>query len=279
MRRPAEEPGSRKEGWSPKTESGLQACYHEAPLRGASSFRVELVTEMSRDRYVAVLGEAKSRGFEFVRFQDFLPGAPALPGRFVALRHDVDFAPSYSLEMAELEHEAGVASTFFVLVDGHFYNALDDEVIGQIRRIHSLGHEVGLHFSAGDDVALRLRLLSELVDAPVCSFAQHDPANAGFADIELPGRVDAYRVIRDHDLVYVSESAKMWRVHTFETALEEDRNLCLSAHPHSWLHPEDDYFAMIKDFRSRRMHEVTGRFDAFIDALAGYFESRLAERP
>jgi len=26
-KRPAEEPGSRTEGWSPATESGLQACY------------------------------------------------------------------------------------------------------------------------------------------------------------------------------------------------------------------------------------------------------------
>jgi len=234
---------------------------------------------LSRERYVAVLDQAKTRGFEFVRFQDFVPGAHALPERFVALRHDVDFAPAYSLEMAELEHEAGVASTFFVLVDGHFYNPLDDEVIGQIRRIHSLGHEVGLHFSAGDDVAFRLGLLSELVGAPSRSFSQHNPANAGFAEVELPGCIDAYKVVRDHDLLYVSESAMRWREHTFETALEEDRNLCLAAHAHSWLHLEDDYVAMIRDFRSRRERAVKGRFDAFIDALDGYYERRLAERP
>ena len=70
-----------------------------------------------------------------------------------------------------------------------------------------------------------------------------------------------------------------WREHTFETALEEDRNLCLAAHAHSWLHPEDDYVAMIRDFRSRRERAVKGRFDAFIDALDGYYERRLAEGP
>jgi hypothetical protein len=108
----------------------------------------------------------------------------------------------------------------------------------------TVGHEVGLHFSAGDDVAFRLRLLSELLGAPVRSYAQHDPANAGFVQVQLPGCVDAYRVVRDHELLYVSESAKLWREHTFETALEQDRNLCLSAHAHSWLRPEDDYVAM-----------------------------------
>jgi hypothetical protein len=233
--------------------------------------------QLSRERYLAVLDQAKAGGFEFVRFRDFLPGAPALPERYIVFRHDVDFAPEYSAELAELEHDAGVASTFFVLVDGHFYNPLDDEVIGQIRRIHSLGHEVGLHFSAGDDVALRLRLLSELLGAPVRSYAQHDPANAGFAEAEIAGCVDAYRVVRDHELLYVSESAKLWREHTFETALEQGRNLCLLGHAHSWLHPEDDYVAMIRDLRSRRAEAVTEHFNAFIDALAGYYEGRRSE--
>jgi hypothetical protein len=232
------------------------------------------VTQLSRERYEAALRKAKARGFEFVRFQDFLPGAPALPKRFIALRHDVDFAPEYSLELGELEHEAGAVSTFFVLVDGRFYNPLDDDVIGQIRGIHALGHEVGLHFSAGDDVAFRMRLLSDLVGARVHSFSQHDPASAGFAEVELPGCVDAYQVVRDHDLLYVSESAKMWREHTFESALEEGRNLCLLAHPHSWLHPEGDYVAMIRAIRSREVEQMTGHFDSFIEALPGYYARR-----
>jgi hypothetical protein len=230
--------------------------------------------QLSRERYLAILEDAKARGFEFLRFRDFLPGAAALPERFLVLRHDVDFAPEYSVEMAELEHEAGIASTFFVLVDGGFYNPLDDEVIWQVRRIHLLGHEVGLHFSAGDDIGFRLRLLSELVGGTVRSYAQHDPANAGFTQVELPGCVDAYRVIRDHDLLYVSESAMRWRQYTFETALDEGRHLCLLAHAHSWLHPEDDYVSLITEFRSREVEQMRKRFDEFIDALPGYYEQR-----
>src|SRR2546421_5641963 len=107
-----------------------------------------VLSRLSRQLYADFLTKAKARGFSFIRFQDFLPGGPARPRRYIALRHDIDFAPSYSLEMAELEHEAGVRSTFFVLVDGQFYNPLQSEVIRQIRRIHSLGHEIGLRVSA-----------------------------------------------------------------------------------------------------------------------------------
>jgi hypothetical protein len=247
------------------------------------------LSRLSRQGYVDFLAKAKARGFSFVRFDDFLPGRPPLPERYIVLRHDIDFAPVYSLQMAELEHEAGVASTFFVLADGQFYNPLQKDVIAQLRRIHALGHEIGLHFAVssavepdiGREVALRLEILSALTGAAVRSFSQHDPVNAGFASVSLPqghgACVDASAVIRDHGLLYVSDSAMMWRRYTFDTALDEVRNLCLLAHPHSWLHPQDDYVAMIRDLEAREVQALTDRFDAFVDALSGYYARRLAE--
>lgn len=247
-----------------------------------------VLSRLSRQLYLDFLAQAKARRYSFVQFRDFLPGR-ALPERYIVLRHDIDFAPAFSLEMAELEHEAGVASTFFVLVDGQFYNPLQKDVIRQLRKIHSLGHEIGLHFAVssavdsdiGREVALRLEILSALAGVTVRSFSQHDPVNAGFASVALPDGhracVDASRVIHDNDLLYVSDSAMMWRRYTFETALDQDRNLCLLAHPHSWLHPQDDYVAMIRDLESREVQAVTDRFDAFVDALTGYYRRRLEE--
>ena len=191
--------------------------------------------------------------------------------------------------MAELELAAGISSTFFVLVDGQFYDPVQTEVVRQIRQIKSLGHEIGLHFAVssaidsdiGKEVAFRLKILSSIADTTVRSFSQHDPVNAGFVRVTLPPDhyecVDVNQVIRDNDLLYVSDSAMMWRRHTFHTALEEQRNLCLLAHPHSWLHPQDDYVAMIREFESREVQAVTDRYDAFVDALAAYYERRRDE--
>src|SRR5687767_13364104 len=103
-----------------------------------------VLSRLSHDLYLDFLAQAKDRGFSFVCFQDFLQ--QPLPSRFIALRHDIDFAPEYSLQMAELEHAAGVSSTYFVLVDGQFYDSLRTDVVKQIRSIHALGHEIGLHF-------------------------------------------------------------------------------------------------------------------------------------
>jgi hypothetical protein len=249
-----------------------------------------VLSRLSRKLYLDFLTKANARGFSFVRFKDFLPGGPALPQRYIALRHDIDFAPRYSLEMAELEHEVGVRSTFYVLVDGQFYNPLQSDIISQLRQIHSLGHEIGLHFAVssavepelGKEVVFRLEVLSALVGVEVRSFSQHDPVNAGFVTVTLPpdhyACVDASQVIRDNDLLYVSDSAMMWRRYTFDTALDEDRNLCLLAHPHSWLHGQNDYVAMIRELESREVMGLTDRYDAFVNALSNYYTRRLRER-
>jgi hypothetical protein len=247
-----------------------------------------VLSRLSRDLYLDFLTKAKQRDYSFVRFQDFLGGGP-LPSRYITLRHDIDFAPQYSLEMAELEHAAGIVSTFFVLVDGQFYDALQTDVVRQIRQIHALGHEIGLHFAVssavdsdiGREVAFRLEVLSAIADSTVRSYSQHDPVNAGFVNVTLPPGhrdcVDVSQVIRDHNLLYVSDSAMMWRRHTFHSALDEGRNLCLLAHPHSWMHPQNDYVAMIREFESLEVQAVGDRFDTFVNALSGYYSRRLNE--
>jgi len=248
-----------------------------------------VLSKLSRELYINFLAKARTRSFSFVLFGDFLPGGPGLPPHYIALRHDIDFAPKYSLEMAELEHDAGVKSTFFVLVDGQFYNPLQTDIIRQIRQIHSLGHEIGLHFAIssaaisdiGKEVAFRLEILSSIVGDRVRSFSQHDPVNAGFAAITLPPEhyscVDASLVILDNDLLYVSDSAMMWRQYTFDTALDQARNLCLLAHPHSWLHQQDDYVAMIREFESVEIEGVADRYNNFVGKLSSYYSRRLKE--
>jgi len=92
----------------------------------ASVSRVRLMTtppqcrlsRLTRQDYLAFLEKANLRGFVFATFSRVLPGAESLPESYIVLRHDVDFAPRLSVEMAELEHAAGVHSTYFVLVDG-----------------------------------------------------------------------------------------------------------------------------------------------------------------
>ena len=65
----------------------------------------------------------------------------------VLLRHDVDLSIEDAREMARIESDLGVKSTFFLLVSSPLYNPLERETRRTIREIYSLGHDIGLHFS------------------------------------------------------------------------------------------------------------------------------------
>lgn len=58
---------------------------------------------------------------------------------FVILRHDIDRKPLNALEMAELENELGIQSTYYF----RYPYTFNPEVI---KKIHELGHEIGYHY-------------------------------------------------------------------------------------------------------------------------------------
>lgn len=63
----------------------------------------------------------------------------------VTWRHDVDFDPDAALRMAEFEAERRVRSTFYVMARSEFYNPFAKATRGILRRIRTLGHQIGMH--------------------------------------------------------------------------------------------------------------------------------------
>ena len=62
---------------------------------------------------------------------------------YIVLRHDVDRSPKNTLAMAKLEHEYGIASTYYF----RYPNTFNIKVMKQI---YSLGHEIGYHYEVLD---------------------------------------------------------------------------------------------------------------------------------
>ena len=61
------------------------------------------------------------------------------------LRHDVDLSLDAAVRMAELEHDAGAAATYFLMTESVFYNLDSSEGVAAIARLRELGHRVALH--------------------------------------------------------------------------------------------------------------------------------------
>ncbi|MGH3066319.1 MAG: hypothetical protein ACRDOF_08430, partial [Gaiellaceae bacterium] len=86
--------------------------------------------------YAEILEAAQTGGY---RFEPFGEG-PERGDLF--LRHDIDLSLDAALQMAELEAELGVLSTYLLMTESVFYNLASSEGVAAIARLRELGHAV-----------------------------------------------------------------------------------------------------------------------------------------
>jgi len=87
--------------------------------------------------YRTLLNSLQSNGFSFQTLEQF---SDCPKERVVILRHDVDSWPVNALQMAKIEHDNGICSTYYFRKHWQSYN----ESI--IKQIVDLGHEIGYHY-------------------------------------------------------------------------------------------------------------------------------------
>ena len=183
------------------------------------------------------------------------------------LRHDVDRDPILSLEMAKIEHEYSLVSTYF-------FRVIDNVFIPYIiKQIAELGHEIGYHYecldkAAGDypgayEIAIAdLAKLREIV--PVRSMAMHGNPLTKWDNRDLWGKYDykdlgievaAYLNIDYRKVRYFSDTGRTWEenrgniydfvgdqpTHALKTTpdliryiTEHHQDTCILIHPNRW---------------------------------------------
>jgi hypothetical protein len=65
-------------------------------------------------------------------------------GKFVAIRHDVDYFPGRALTMAEIEAEKKISTTYYIR--RRFF----DDNIELVRNVAGFGHQIGYHYEEVD---------------------------------------------------------------------------------------------------------------------------------
>jgi hypothetical protein len=199
--------------------------------------------EFSLEHYGELMDAAKAGGYRFAFF-DAEPEAGDL-----LLRHDVDLSLDAAVRLAELEAEAGVAATYFLMTQSVFYNLASPEGLRALNRLRELGHGVGLHAVwPGAE-------LDERFDPVV---AWHNP-NHDYMSEPLEGVVNVMQppfFDQDH---YRSDSNQRWRhgcPHE-ELARGEFAWLQLLTHPEIWVYPgstmRETMNAMLDAERERRL--------------------------
>ena len=173
----------------------------------------------SLDDYRRLLQAMKSRGAVFPPLSEL----PSLSDarNFVCLRHDVDCHLLGTPDMAEIEAEEGARSTYYVLMTGH-YNPRSKACRPVLRRLLSLGHEIGLHYDLStypeepQAAAAHLRneaaALADAAGAPVRTISCHYPHKSLPDSFKNSDEfVHCHDTRYTQDVLYVSDSSRGWR--------------------------------------------------------------------
>ena len=197
--------------------------------------------------YAEMLAAAKAGGYRFATFE----GTPQ--EGTVLLRHDVDLSLDAALRMAELEHAAGAAATYFLMTESVFYNLDSKEGVAAIAHLRELGHRVGLH------AVYPSAPLDERFD-PVVAWHNPDPEymRAPLAD----GRVNVMQDPWFDPATYRSDSNQHWRSGCPHDDLAAGSFpwLQLLTHPEIWAYPGETMGqtmrAMLDAERERRLQQL-----------------------
>jgi hypothetical protein len=197
--------------------------------------------EFTHESYLALLAYLRELGYTVGSFHDVLRQQP---DSYVIHRHDIDFSLARGVELAALDQQGGVTSTFFVLLTSPYFNVLSAEGTQQVRAIAAMGHEIGLHidltgFELLDPDAQQRQIrhlaaiLGDVAGCVINSIAQHRPAST-LVRVHSPGFIDAYDDRFYREIGYISDSRRVFVKPDVHGFFRQHTRSQLLTHPIWW---------------------------------------------
>lgn len=174
--------------------------------------------EFTYDGYLRLIDLLKEKNYHFCDYLNF-----DKYDKTVIFRHDIDNSLNKALEIAKLEYENNITSTFFVLLSTNFYNVFSRESNEILKEIMELGHQIGLHF---DEKRYEISSIKELeywveresdilrnaIDKEINVVSMHRPSKWILEnDIQFKGIINSYSKKFLSDFKYLSDSRMHWR--------------------------------------------------------------------
>lgn len=232
--------------------------------------------EFTYKAYLKLINLLKENDYQFADYSNYL-----MFDRCVILRHDIDYDPHRAIRMAELEKDAGVSSTYFVLVTSDFYNILSKESQTILQRLQDLGHKIGLHFDEKrydflskkwnpykviDLIRQEAKVLDKVMGGGmVTSVSMHRPSkNTLESDLHIEGMANSYSDEFFKGFKYLSDSRMRWRENAEEIiASNEYGRIQLLTHPFWYFDEPRQMKDIISDFIHAKGEVAKIRYDVF----------------
>ena len=182
--------------------------------------------DFTLNSYINYLGILKKQGYHFYRYDEYMQSIK-LVEKYCLIRHDVDRKPKRSLEMAQAENSLKIKSTYYFRAKSNTFKP------NIIKKIESLGHEIGYHYeslsdtdgnieAALKDFTLNLNKFRNIATIKTCSmhgrpFKKHDNRDLwrvkkkhAYLINELNMVGEVYLDIDYSDIAYINDTGRNW---------------------------------------------------------------------
>ena len=179
------------------------------------------------NHYKEIIELARDKGYTITPVSGY--DDELVNSKTIVLRHDIDFSLEFAYELASIEYDLGVPSSYYVLLHAETYNALSPKSIGMIESINGMGHEIGLHYDSRYSISHESDLINSIIKKGIYSYSQHAPGLT--KKEEYQGLLD----VRDIDAKYISDSGRNWREGCVCEHIGKEKKLHVLIHPEWWV--------------------------------------------
>jgi len=163
----------------------------------------------------------------------------------IFLRHDIDIDLGSALEIAKIEFELGIKSTFFLMLRSPIYNLFSRENNTLAKEIIGLGHEIGLHYDEGyypfkldlnTLVENEVSILETALNTKISSVSFHQPSERVLQNkVKLNNFINTYDKEDMKGIEYLSDSNMNFRKDPIELINSGEFNkIQILTHPIWW---------------------------------------------
>lgn len=212
--------------------------------------------DFTSKQYVDLIKLLKEKDYIFTNYKEYKKYK-----RPVIFRHDIDNSLEKALNIAKIEKENNIKSTFFVLLSTDFYNIFSKKSTDILKEIINLGHEIGLHF---DEKRYEIRnkeelecyiiyekdILEKSLGVDVEMVSMHRPSKWILEnDIQFKNIINSYSKEFLHEFKYLSDSRMHWREDVLEIIKKEEYDkLHILTHPFWYAQNKGNIKERVKGF-------------------------------
>ena len=206
--------------------------------------------------------------------------------KFCVLRHDIEFSIDRAYELAKIENELGVTSTYTVQVRNNTYNALSEKNIELVKKIKDLGHHIGLHQNPplmdledlGKYIMTDINILQHYYGFEIDRFAFHRPKKEYLKSyVLLENKINCYDKLFFHyfdekpnklNVLYLSDSNHKWKFgYPLDYDFSKIDKLQLLTHPYSWTEKGGDnygnFLSLIRERNTELLYSMDTETNTF----------------